>query len=85
MGSNVYAKGLDRNRANYTPLTPVSFLAKAAAVYPDRVAVIHGGLRHTWRQVYERTRRLASALARHGIGERDPVRLEPRSQHVDVA
>src|SRR5512139_1522077 len=68
-----YASGLDRNEANYTPLTPVSFLAKAAYVYPDRVAVIHGGLRRTWREVYARCRRLASALERRGIGRGDTV------------
>ena len=56
--SKPYAKGLERNEANYTPLTPVSFLAKAASVYPDRVAVIHGGLRRTWKDVYARSRRL---------------------------
>jgi len=73
MGANVYAQGLDRNAANYTALTPVSFLAKAAAVYPDRVAVIHGSLRRTWRDTYARARRLASALARRGIGRGDTV------------
>jgi fatty-acyl-CoA synthase len=73
MGSNVYAKGLDRNAANYSPLTPVSFLAKAAAVYPDRVAVIHGSLRRTWRETYARARRLASALAGRGIVRGDTV------------
>jgi len=73
MGTNVYAQGLDRNAANYTALTPVSFLAKAAAVYPDRVAVIHGSLRRTWRETYARARRLASALARRGIGRGDTV------------
>jgi fatty-acyl-CoA synthase len=73
MGSNAYAQGLDRNAANYTPLTPVSFLAKAAAVYPDRIAVIHGKVRRTWRETYERSRRLASALARRGITRGDTV------------
>ncbi len=68
-----YASGLDRNEANYTPLTPVSFLAKAAYVYPERVAVIHGGLRRTWKEVYARCRRLASALERRGIGRGDTV------------
>ena len=68
-----YAKGLDRNEANYTALTPVSFLAKAAYVYPDRIAVIHGELRRTWREVYERSRRLASQLARYGVGRGDTV------------
>ena len=68
-----YGKGLDRNEANYTPLTPVSFLAKAAYVYPDRVAVIHGGLRRTWRDVYSRSRQLAAALQKRGIGRGDTV------------
>ncbi len=70
---NPYAHGLERNEANYTPLTPVSFLAKAAAVYPDRTAVIHGEVRRTWREVYERSRRLASALAKHGVKRGDTV------------
>jgi fatty-acyl-CoA synthase len=70
---NPYAKGLDRNAANYTPLTPVSFLAKAAYVFPDRVAVVHGGLRRTWREVYERSRRLASQLAHYGVKRGDTV------------
>ena len=47
---------------NYTPLTPVSFLAKAAAVYPERLAVVHGPVRRSWRETYTRCRRLASAL-----------------------
>src|SRR3954471_21156966 len=66
-------EGLDRNEANYTPLTPVSFLAKAASVYPDRIAVIHGALRRTWREVYDRSRRLASALAQRGVKRGDTV------------
>ncbi len=73
MGTNAFAQGLDRNAANYTPLTPVSFLAKAAAVYPDRIAVIHGGVRRTWSETCERCRRLASALARRGIRRGDTV------------
>ena len=47
---NPYAKGLDRNAANYAALTPVSFLAKAAAVYPQRVAVVHGEVKRTWEE-----------------------------------
>src|SRR5438105_4293778 len=70
---NAYEKGLERNAANYTPLTPVSFLAKAAQVYPERIAVIHGELRRTWREVYERSRRLASALAKRGVKRGDTV------------
>ena len=70
---NPYAHGLERNAANYTPLTPVSFLAKAASVYPERTAVIHGAIRRTWREVYERSRRLASALAKHGVKRGETV------------
>ena len=73
MSLDGYAKGLDRNPANYTPLTPVSFLAKAAAVYPERTAVIHGAVRRTWKETYARCRRLASALAKHGIRRGDTV------------
>jgi fatty-acyl-CoA synthase len=68
-----YAQGLDRNEANYTPLTPVSFLAKAASVYPDRIAVVHGESRRTWRETYARCRRLASALAGHGVKRGETV------------
>ncbi len=68
-----YEQGLDRNEANYTVLTPVSFLAKAAYVYPDRMAVIHGAVRRNWRQVYERSRKLASALAKRGVKRGDTV------------
>src|SRR6187402_2735181 len=68
-----YASGLDRNQANYTPLTPVSFLAKAAYTYPLRTAVIHGDLRRDWRETYARCRRLASALSNHGVKRGDTV------------
>ena len=68
-----YESGLDRNPANYAPLTPVSFLAKAAAVFPGRTAVVHGPTRRTWAEVYERSRRLASALAKRGIARGDTV------------
>ena len=68
-----YQDGLKRNAANYAPLTPVSFLAKAASVYPDRVAVVHGGVRRKWSETYARCRRLASALRKHGIERGDTV------------
>ena len=70
---NAFARDLDRNAANYVPLTPVSFLARTAYIWPERIAVIHGDRRYTWAQVYERSRRLASALAAHGIGAGDTV------------
>ncbi len=64
---------LPKTPANYVPLSPLSFLTRAAAVHPDRLAVVHGAYRATWRQTAERCRRLASALARHGIGQGDTV------------
>ena len=68
-----YNLGLDKNPANYVPLSPLSFLRRAADVYPDRVAVIHGHHRHNWRETYLRCRRLASALQRRGVGAGDTV------------
>jgi fatty-acyl-CoA synthase len=70
---NPYRQGLDRNRANHVPLTPVSLVEWAADVYPERCAVIHGSLRRSWREVVERARRLAGALAAMDIGEGDTV------------
>ncbi|CAG0988589.1 fatty-acyl-CoA synthase [Burkholderiales bacterium] len=71
--SNLYARDLDRNPANHAPLTPLSLLARTADVWPDHPSVIHGGRRYTWGETYERCRRLASALAKHGIGAGDTV------------
>jgi len=70
---NPYARDLDRNEANYTPLTPLSLIARTAYTYPDALSVVHGERRYTWAQTYARCRRLASALARAGIGEGDTV------------
>ena len=70
---NPYARDLDRNEANYTPLTPLSLIARTAYTYPDAPSVIHGTRRYTWRETYARCRRLASALKRSGIGEGDTV------------
>ena len=68
-----YDTHLDKNSANFTPLTPLSFLDKAAYVYPNRLAVVHGAERHTWKEQYVRCRKLASALKQHGIREGDTV------------
>ena len=70
---NPYNIGLDQNPANYAPLTPLTFIERAAAVSPRRLAVIHGALRLNWLQAYQRARRLASALTQHGIGAGDTV------------
>jgi len=71
--ANIFEQGLSRNSANFTPITPLLFLERSAEVYPDRLAIIHGALRQTWSQTYERSRRLASALQKHGIGLGDTV------------
>lgn len=68
-----YEEGLAQREANYVPLTPIDFIARAAEVYGDRLAVVHGDIRRTWRETYARTRRLASALERAGIGRGDTV------------
>ena len=68
-----YDEHLDKGPANYTPLTPLSFLARSAAVYPHKPAVIHGDMRFSYREFYDRCRRLASALEKRGIGIGDTV------------
>ena len=68
-----YDQDLDRNPANFQPLTPLTFLERAAQVFPERVAIVHGELRRTYREFHERSRRLGSALARLGIGRGDTV------------
>jgi fatty-acyl-CoA synthase len=70
-----YRDGLARRAANYAPLSPLSFLTKAAAVHPHRIALVHGTWSRTWMETYNRCRRLASALARHGVGPGDTVAI----------
>jgi len=70
---NPYEIDLDQNAANTTPLTPLSFLRRTASVYPNRLAIVHGDLRRTWKETYERCVRLASALKARGIGVGDTV------------
>jgi fatty-acyl-CoA synthase len=67
------APHLARNAANFTALTPLSFLARAASIYPDKLAVVHGDARFTYREFYARCRRLADALRRRGIRPGDTV------------
>src|SRR5215204_5419723 len=75
MGDNPYETGLGKNPANYVPLSPIEFLQRSAAIYPQRISVIHGDRRYTWRESLERCRRLASALAKYGVGCGDTVAL----------
>ena len=72
-GNPAYLTGLDKNQANHTPLTPLTFIERAAYVYPDKPSVVHGAERYTWKETYARCRRLASALAKRGIGKNDTV------------
>ncbi len=68
MAQNPYNTGLDRTSANYQPLTPLCFLERAASVFPDHTAIVHGALRRSYAEFYARARQLASALAQSGIG-----------------
>ena len=71
--TNPYDTHLDRNPANYQPLTPLSFLARAASVFPEHTAIIHGPLRRNYSEFYQRSRQLASSLSSDGIGRGDTV------------
>ena len=72
---NIYDQGLDAGPANYVPLSPCSFISRAAFIYPDRTAVVHGTVRRNWSQTYARCRQLAGALAARGIGTGDTVSI----------
>jgi fatty-acyl-CoA synthase len=71
---NAYEE-LDQVKANFVPLSPLSFIERTAKVYPNRLSVIHGTRRYTWSQTYARTRQLASALKKLGIGKGDTVAI----------
>jgi fatty-acyl-CoA synthase len=71
--SSPYAVALERHAANYVPLSPLGFIERSAAVFPDRLAVVHGSRRYSWAETYARCRRLAGALRRRGIGTNDTV------------
>ena len=73
MTTNPYNIDLDRNPANHLPLTPLTFLDRAASVFPNHIAIVHGALRRNYAEFYMRSRQLASALAQNGIGRGDTV------------
>src|SRR6185436_4097821 len=73
MSQSPYETDLDRNPANFQPLTPLTLLERAAQVFPDQTAIVHGPLRRTYREFYTRSRKLASALRKHGVGRGDTV------------
>jgi len=71
--SNPYNTHLDKNPANYQALTPLSFLSRAASVFPQHTAIIHGSLRRNYADFYQRSRQLASSLSQNGISRGDTV------------
>src|SRR3546814_16495793 len=77
MAKSPYDTDLDRNAANYVPLSPRSFIARSAAVFPDRPAVVHGDRTSSWAECYSRARHPGCALAKRGIGRHDPATVMP--------
>lgn len=75
MPSSLYETGLDQTRANYAPLSPLSFLKRTKSVYPDHVSVIHGKKRFNWAETYQRCCRLAGAISGRGFGIGDTVAI----------
>ena len=71
--TTIYDVGLDKNDANHTPMTPLTFIERTATVYPSKLAIVHGKLRQDWQTTYARCRQLASALTQLGIGVGDTV------------
>ncbi len=70
---NIYEQHLDRNPANFAPLSPIPLIERAASVFPDHPSAVHGARRYTWSETWVRVRRLGSALAQRGIGKGDTV------------
>ena len=70
---SIYEQGLAKNAVNHVALSPLSFIERTAAIYPNYPAVVHGAIRRTWGETYTRCRKLASALANRGIGKGDTV------------
>jgi fatty-acyl-CoA synthase len=66
---HIYEVGLGKNSANYTALSPLTFLQRAAFVYPQQYSIIYGDIRYQWSETYVRCRRLASALQKYGVSK----------------
>jgi len=75
MPNSQYSTDLDKNAANYSPLSPLTFIERAASVYPDRCALVYNDTERSWSATYRRCRRLASALRKHGVAADDTVAL----------
>ena len=72
---NDYDKNLDKNKANYVPLTPISFIERTKDIYPNYEAIVYKKRSYTWKQVYDRSIKFASALEKHGIKSGDTVSI----------
>lgn len=75
MSVNIYNQNLDQNEANYTALSPISFLERAAFIYPNKLATMNGDIRRNWGEVYDRCRQVASALSKRGFGKGDTISI----------
>ena len=71
--TDMYNANLDKNHANFTPLSPLSFLQRSAEVYPNRQSIVHGSKSYTWSDTFKRSKQLASALTKKGVGKGDTV------------
>ena len=67
MSTQQYSTDLDKNAANYSALSPLTFIERAASVYPERCALIYNDTRRSWSETYARCRQLADALKQHGV------------------
>ena len=72
---NDYDKNLDKNKANYVPLTPISFIERTKDIYPNYEALVYKKRSYTWKQVYDRSIKFASALEKHGIKLGDTISI----------
>jgi len=75
MSVNIYNQNLDQNHANYTALSPISFLERSAFIYPNKVATINGDIRRNWSEVFTRCRQIACALNKRGFGKGDTISI----------
>ena len=75
MSDSPYSTDLEKNSANYVPLSPLTFIERAASVYPERCALVYNDTQYSWLETYRRSRRLAAALQKHGVTEDDTVAL----------
>ncbi|MGV7107828.1 acyl-CoA synthetase [Flavobacterium sp. U410] len=72
---NIYDIGLDKNPANFTQLTPLTFIERSATIFPEKTSIIYGKQKYSWKQTYERCKRLASALTQIGVTKNDTVSI----------